>query len=85
MAEDTRYEILSMLKTEFPGVEISLDQIYWQDPLFRQIAREYHECILKQKYEIGSGDNPYDFYADTITELKDELLEHIKKNTKLKM
>ena len=79
MAEDTRYQILSMLKAEFPGFEIRLDQIYWQDPLFRQIAREYHECIWKQRSELGAKENSNDVFADTIRELKDELLEHITK------
>ena len=77
MVEDTRYEILSLLKTEFPGVEVSLDQIYWQDPLFRQIAREYHECIRKQEREIDASSKLYVSYTDTIRELKEELLEHL--------
>lgn len=81
MAEDAGYEILSMLKTKFSGFEQRLDHIYWQDPLFRQIAREYHECIRKQEREIDASSKLYVSYTDTIMELKDELLEHIKKNT----
>jgi len=78
MTEYTRYEILSMLKTEFPGLEHRLDYIYWQDSLFRQIAREYHECIRKQERVIDASSKLYMSYTDTIRELKEELLERLK-------
>ena len=77
MAEQQQYQILSLLKTKFPGLEGKLDRIYWQDPVFRQVAREYGECIRKQELQIGSTGKP-DIYAETIKELKDELMEHLK-------
>lgn len=85
MAGDTRYEILSMLKAEFPGFEQTLDHIYWQDPLFRQIAREYHECIRKQERVIDASSKLYVSYTDTIRELKEELLEHLNEPIKKKV
>jgi hypothetical protein len=85
MTENTRYEILSMLKTEFPGLEHRLDYIYWQDPLFRQIAREYHECIRKQERVIDASSKLYMSYTDTIRELKEELLEHLNEPIKKKV
>lgn len=85
MAEDTRYEILSLLKTEFPRFEQRLDQIYWQDPLFRQIARDYHECIRKQERVIDASSKLYLSYTDTIRELKEELLELLNERIKKKV
>ena len=85
MTENTRYEILSMLKTKFPGLEHRLDHIYWQDPLFRQIAREYHECIRKQERVIDASSKLYLSYTDTIRELKEELLELLNEPIKKKV
>jgi len=82
MDEDTRYGILSLLKTEFPGFEVRLDHIYWQDPLFRQIASEYHECFRKQERVIDATSKLYVSYTDTIRELKEELFEYLNKPIK---
>ena len=76
MAEDRRYKILSLLKTEFPGFEIRLDQIYWKDPVFRQIAREYHECIKQEAITQEKG-RKSEFYTETINELSEELLSYL--------
>ena len=76
MAEDRRYKILSLLKTEFPGFEIRLDQLYWKDPLFRQIAREYHECIRQEAITQEKG-RKSEFYKETINELSEELLSYL--------
>ena len=85
MTEDKQYQILSLLMTEFPGFEQRLDHIYWHDPLFRQIAREYHECIRKQEREIDASSKLYVSYTDTIRELKEELLEHLNEPIKKKV
>lgn len=81
MVENEQYQILSLLKKAFPDFKKRLEQEYWQDPVFRQIAREYHECIRKQNVEMGKEGRTKDIYAATIGELKDELLEHLKSNT----
>ena len=73
MSEDKRYQILLLLKTEFPGFEIRLDQIYWQNPVFRQIAREYSECINQEAINEEQG-RKSEFYKETINELSEELL-----------
>ena len=78
MPEQQQYPILSLLKTKLPGFEGKLDQVYWQDPVFRQIAREYSECIRKRESEIAKTSKVYAAYTATIRELKDELLEHLK-------
>ncbi len=80
MAEDNRYQILSLLKREFPGFEMKLDKVYWQDPLFRQIAREFHECIANRDMDLEKKGKTHDIYADTIHELSEELLGHLLKD-----
>lgn len=82
MVENGQYQILSLLKTTFPGFERRLEGMYREDPVFRQIASEYHECVRKQELDIGTTVNIYDFYADTIKELKEELLEQLNETTK---
>ena len=82
MVENKQYQILSLLKTKFPGFESKLERMYRQDAVFRQIASEYHECIKKQEVEIGTKGNIYDFYADTIKELNEEVLVHLNETIK---
>lgn len=82
MVENKDYQMLSLLKTKFPGFESKLERMYRRDKAFRQIASEYHECIKKQEVEIGTTGNIYDFYADTIRELNEEVLAHLNETTK---
>ena len=79
MSENSRqYNQISLLKAKFPGFGDRIDQLYTQDAVFRQVAREYCECIRKQEAEVSESSRVYAFYTDTIKELKDELLEHLK-------
>jgi hypothetical protein len=79
MSKDKRqYNQISLLKAKFPGYGNRIDQLYTQDSVFRQVAREYCECVRKQEEEIPETSKVYAFYEDTIRELKEELLEHLK-------
>jgi hypothetical protein len=78
MSEDQQYPVLSLLKENLRCPAERLEQLYWGDPVFRQIAREYRECFLKQKTEIAINSILYESYTQTIRELEEELLEHLK-------
>ena len=81
MEENNRFRILSQLQAAFPEYGKKLAGIYRQDPLFRQIAKEFHECVQKQELEINLGRGRLDIYADTINELKEELLEYLREHS----
>jgi hypothetical protein len=66
-----------MLKTIFPRFEDELGKIYWKDAVFREIAREYIECINKQEMIMEKTGKKSDVYDDTIKELEVELLSYL--------
>ena len=74
---EKHYRMLSMLKTMFPQCENELEKIYWRNAVFREVAREYLECINKQEMILEKTGKISDVYADTIKELKVELLSHL--------
>jgi len=77
---ETNYRMLSLLKAMFPHFEYELEKIYWKDPVFREIAREYIECINKQEMLLKKTGTKLDVYTDTIYELKLELLSYLDKS-----
>jgi len=81
MIENRPYRKLALLKTKFPDFENKVEHSYMQDPDFREISNEYLECIRKQELDIGTIGNRYDCYADTIKELKEELLSYLQKDS----
>lgn len=78
MVESSQSQILSLLKIELPGFESKLEQVYREEPVFRQIAREYYECVRKRELDIGTTGDTNDCYADTIKELKEEIQNILK-------
>ena len=76
---ETNYRILSVLKDMFPQLEYELEKIYWKDAVFREVAREYMECINKQEKILEKTGKKSDVYTDTIIELKLELLSYLDK------
>jgi hypothetical protein len=76
---ETNYRILSVLKDMFPQLEYELEKIYWKDAVFREVAREYMECINKQEKILEKTGKKSDVYTDTILELKLELLSYLDK------
>ena len=77
---ETNYRILSVLKDMFPQLEYELEKIYWKDAVFREVAREYMECINKQEKILEKTGKKSDVYTDTILELKLELLSYLDKS-----
>ena len=63
----------------FPQLEYELEKIYWKDAVFREVAREYMECINKQEKILEKTGKKSDVYTDTILELKLELLSYLDK------
>jgi hypothetical protein len=76
---EKNYRVLSLLKAMFPKFEYELEKIYWKDAVFREIAREYIECINKQEMLLEETGTKLDVYTDTISELKLELLSYLDK------
>jgi hypothetical protein len=76
---EKHYRMLSILKTMFPQFEYELEKIYWKNAVFREIAREYIECINKQELIIEKTGKKSEVYTDTICELKLELLSYLDK------
>ena len=76
---EKNYRVLSLLKTMFPKFEYELEKIYWKDAVFREVAREYMECINKQEKILEKTGKKSDVYTDTIIELKLELLSYLDK------
>ena len=76
---EKNYRVLSLLKAMFPQLEYELEKIYWKDPVFREIAREYIECINKQKKLLEKTGTKLNVYTETIYELKLELLSYLDK------
>lgn len=76
---ETHYRFLSMLRTIFPRFEDELGEIYWKDAVFREIAREYIECINKQEMIVEKTGKKSDVYDDTIKELEVELLSYLER------
>ena len=77
---EKHYRMLSMLKTMFPQFEYELEKIYWKDAVFREVAREYMECLNKQEKILEKTGKKSDVYTDTIGELKLELFSYLDKS-----
>ena len=77
MVENNKEQTLLLLKKSFPEFEKKLDVIYKQDPLFREIAREYYEIVKKMEMNYLKTGIKFDYYLDTINELKEELLDYL--------
>ena len=77
MQENEQYRTIRLLKTIFPGFEDMLEQLYRQDPVFREIAMEIWECIEKQEMIYQETGKRPGSYTDTINELKEELLVYL--------
>jgi len=77
MVENEKEQALILLKKSFPEFEQKLDVIYQQDPLFKEIAREYYEVVKKMEMNYFETGKKFDFYADTMNELKEELLDYL--------
>jgi hypothetical protein len=78
MQENEQYRTIRLLKTIFPGFEDMLEQLYWQDPVFREIAMEIRECIEKQEMIYQETGKRSGSYTETINELEEELLVYLK-------
>jgi hypothetical protein len=76
---EKNYRVLSLLKALFPQFKYELERIYWKDAVFREIAREYIECINKQELLLNKTGTKLDMYTRTISELKLELLTYLDK------
>ena len=76
MADKDQPLTLLWLQTMFPELESKINLFYNQDPVFREIASEYHECI-RQEAMLQETGRRTDYYSDTINELKEELLEYL--------
>jgi uncharacterized protein YdcH (DUF465 family) len=81
MKEKYQNQTVSMLRKMFPEHEERLEQLHRQDPIFREIAAELCECTDKQEMLYQETGKRSSSYADTINELKDELLAYLN-NTK---
>ena len=77
MVENDEEQALLLLKKSFPEFEKKLDAIFDKDPLFREIAREYYEVVKKMEMNYFETGRKFDFYLDTINELKEELLDYL--------
>lgn len=77
MVENDNEKTLLLLKKSFPEFERKLDGIYRQDPLFREIAREYYEIVKKMEMNYFETGKKFDFYTDTMNELKEELADYL--------
>jgi hypothetical protein len=77
MAGNIDYRRILLLKKMFPEFENKLDYIYRQDPLFREIAKEIYVCISKQEMICKRTGKKSNLFTDTITELKNELLDYM--------
>lgn len=77
MVPEEQYLTLSLLITMFPEFRERIELTYRQDPVFREIAREYHECIRKRDSILKETGEVSEFYTETINELKDELINHL--------
>ena len=82
MSKDKNYLTLSLLKSEFPDFKNSLDHIYDRDPVFREIAAEYKECIDKNESIYKETGKWSDLFTETINELKEELLNYLVREPK---
>lgn len=76
---EKNYRVLSLLMAMFPQFKYELEKIYWKDAVFREIAREYIECINKQELLLNTTDTKLDMYTRTISELKLEMLSYLDK------
>jgi len=76
MADKDQHLTLLWLQTMFPELDYKINLIYSKDPVFREIAYEYFECIRQEKIRQESGRNT-DFFEETIRELKEELMGHL--------
>lgn len=77
MNETQQSRILDLLKKTFPEYENRLEYLYSRDPILREIAREYLECIRKQELSFKDSGKETDYYSETIRELHDELKEYL--------
>ena len=82
MVANEQYLTQSLLKEMFPEFENKIDLLYGQDPVFREIAGEYYECIQRQEMIIEKTGKKSDLYSDTIKELKEELLGYLSEKMK---
>lgn len=76
MAEDDQDLTIVLLRRMFPEFESVIHSAFGKDPVFRDIAGEYHECIKQEKIYRETG-NKSDLYTETINELKEELLAYL--------
>lgn len=76
---ERNYRVLSLLKARFPQFEYELEKIYWKDAAFREIVREYIECVNKHEMLLEKTGTKLNAYTDTIRELKLELLSYLDK------
>lgn len=77
MIENRKEQTLLLLKKSFPEFEKKLDAIFGQDPLFREIAKEYYEIVKKMETNYVETGIRFDFYISTTNELKQELLDYL--------
>jgi uncharacterized protein YdcH (DUF465 family) len=76
MTAKVQEQTLSLLKMKFAEYEKEVESLYRDHPVFREIADEYHECIIQERICRESGRKP-DLYRETIEELKYELLSYL--------
>ena len=77
MVENNHYQTLELLKKTFPEFEKQLEEIYRQDSLFKEIAREYYEIVKKIEMNYFETGKKFEVYTDTMNELKEELLDYL--------
>lgn len=76
MKDKEQERTLSLLKRMFPAFKGIIGPSFSQDPIFREIAREYHECIDQVIACKETGDAT-ELYMETINELKEELMAYL--------
>jgi len=76
MAEDDQDLTIVLLRRMFPEFDSIIHSAFSKDPVFREMAGEYHECIEQEKIYRETG-NKSDLYTETINELKEELLAYL--------
>lgn len=72
MKDDELGRTLTFIKRMFPEFTGVIDPTFSRDCVFREIASDYHECIMQEK-AFQEGGHASDPYAETIKELKEEI------------
>ena len=77
MKEKDQNQTVLLLTKMFPEFGGRLEQLYRQDPVFREIALEIRECNDKLETIYRETGKRSSSYKDTIDELKHELLAYL--------